>query len=207
MSSLNIPYSWLHAISYDNGKANLPAIVILAEVVSLYRSQGNDIRVSYQDLATRLSLTKRQVRDAIGQLLKIGVIWREFRTIDDPESDHPIPNVMYLGLVLDFEGFNAGNFSMKAQPKTKDGHVYIIEHQGTYKIGIARNAATRIKGIKLPHAVTIIHTFATNNMLFAERQLHQRFDAKRLNGEWFQLDQDDLQWLCAIERLDDEVKK
>lgn len=207
MSSLNIPYSWFHAISYNDGKADLPAIVILAEIVSRYYQQGNEIQTSYTELCSQFSLTKRQVKDSINHLLEIGVIWRQFRTIADPDTGLMVGNVMFLGLIKDFEGFVKAKPKVAAEPKSKSGFIYIIEHQGVHKIGIARNVLNRIKTIKLPHEVKVIKTIITNNMLFAERQLHERFEGKRLNGEWFQLDHDDLQWLCAIERLDDEVKR
>lgn len=207
MSSLNIPYSWFHSISYDDGKANIPAIIILAEIVTQYRERGNDIRLSYQDIGAKFSLTKLQVKNAIDTLIGIGVIWREFRMVDDEKTGLKLNNVMFVGLELNFQGFTIEHSLVPGQPRTKSGHVYIIEHQGVYKIGIARSVEERMKGIKLPHATQVIHTIATNNMYFAERRLHQRFTSRRLNGEWFQLDHDDLQWLCAIERLDDEVKK
>lgn len=91
------------------------------------------------------------------------------------------------------------------------GFIYILEQRDYrwYKIGKTKNLSKRLPllDIQLPFPVTTLHTIATDNMVFAEAYLHKHFVAKRLNGEWFQLDQDDLQWLCAIERLDDEVKK
>lgn len=91
------------------------------------------------------------------------------------------------------------------------GFIYVLEevNHRWYKIGKTKNLASRVSSltIQLPFPVTMLHSIATDNMVFAEAYLHKHFAAKRLNGEWFQLDQDDVNWLRAIERLDDEVKQ
>ena len=68
-----------------------------------------------------------------------------------------------------------------------------------YKIGISKNLENRIRQIAGPYSIDVIHSFKCRNALEIEQDLHQRFYKKRLHGEWFNLDYDDIEYVCGLE--------
>ena len=94
------PQVWYRTITRENGKPHLLAIAILSDIVYWYRpaevrdeSDGNItgyrkrfkadmLQRSYDQFADFLGVTKRNVTDAIVLLESLGVIRREFRTVE-----------------------------------------------------------------------------------------------------------------------------
>ena len=74
------------------------------------------------------------------------------------------------------------------------GEVYLIKSGRHYKIGRSVSAAKRERElqIQLPEKATRVHTIRTDDPVGIERYWHERFGAKRLNGEWFKLDAADV---------------
>lgn len=75
------------------------------------------------------------------------------------------------------------------------GFVYLIQSPtGSYKIGRTRNPDNRMKtfSVKLPFEVDYICTIESADMYALERQLHKKYASKRINGEWFDLDPEDV---------------
>lgn len=100
-----------------------------------------------------------------------------------------------------------GTFAATDSPTStaRPGYVYVLgTPDGYYKIGLSRVLLRRVADIRLqlPYQVELIHLIATQNMGAAERDLHQRFASCRMNGEWFKLSAEDLEWLKRQERLD-----
>ena len=83
-----------------------------------------------------------------------------------------------------------------ATPKTapEDGFVYLLKSGRFYKIGKATHAGARERQlqIQLPEAAAHVHVIRTDDPAGIEAYWHQRFAAKRKNGEWFDLDRDDV---------------
>lgn len=112
-----IPQSWYDTIVFENGKPNLNAIVILADVVYWYRpveirdeSTGQLIGIrkkfredllqrSYQDLANQFGISKWQAKSAVVALEDLGVIKRVFRNLN--VKGQAINNVLFMELVPD----------------------------------------------------------------------------------------------------------
>jgi DNA-binding Lrp family transcriptional regulator len=110
-----IPQSWYKAITRENGKPNLPAIVILADIVYWYRPtevrdeqtgqvmqlkkrfKADFLQRSYQQIADQFGLTKREASNAVTELEKLGVIKKHFRTLD--VSGMKVANVLFIELV------------------------------------------------------------------------------------------------------------
>ena len=85
--------------------------------------------------------------------------------------------------------------------KNDNGYVYLFSMDSNkYKIGISTNPAKRIKSINAanPEHVELIHTIPTDNMEQLELMLHEHFKDKRLNGEWFGLDDNDVATIVNI---------
>ena len=77
---------------------------------------------------------------------------------------------------------------------TVPGHIYILKSPYGYKIGKTVNLTerTRLFAVKLPFPNSLIHHFHVGDYTAAERALHIRYAAKRLEGEWFALSTRDL---------------
>lgn len=109
-----IPSVWFKTIVNDKGRPYLLAIMILSEIVYWYRPveerdentgefigyrtkfKQDLLQKSYKDLAEYYQVTKRQVTDAIIMLEKLGVIHREFRTIE--KNKVRCNNVLFIRL-------------------------------------------------------------------------------------------------------------
>lgn len=74
------------------------------------------------------------------------------------------------------------------------GHVYLLKHGSEYKIGRSTDAARRYKQIRvqMPLDTEEVHLIETDDTIGIEAYWHNRFAAKRLNGEWFRLDARDI---------------
>jgi hypothetical protein len=96
-------------------------------------------------------------------------------------------------------------------PKKKDkpGYVYLIQSEsGWYKIGKTSNPENRIRtfSVKLPFRVEYICLIKSNNMDELEMELHDYFKDQRIDGEWFELSIDDVDYIKSIEGYDDHVQ-
>jgi hypothetical protein len=95
------------------------------------------------------------------------------------------------------------------QPVKIDGYIYLLRSGDAYKIGRARSVDDRVKQISpvMPYPVEILHTIPSNNVVRAERELHQQFAPKRLKGEWFNLDERDVRLLqmCNAKLYDEQL--
>ncbi len=67
------------------------------------------------------------------------------------------------------------------------GYVYFIESEFGWKIGKTRNIKRRKKifEVKLPFKFSLRYYVKTTKITIIERELHEHFKEKRINGEWF----------------------
>jgi hypothetical protein len=108
---------WFKTIVKENGKADLVAINILADIVYWYRPtpvrdeesgkvvgyrkkfKADLLQRNYDSYADQFGLSKRQVTDAFSRLEKLGIIQRVFRTLN--VNGMLINNVLHIGLNYD----------------------------------------------------------------------------------------------------------
>ncbi len=99
-----IPHTWFQHLTFSSGAPDLPAILILSEIVYWFRPvierdpntlevkgikqkfEGDALRISKQVLARRFNLSERQVKDALRRLEERGLIVREVRTVELPRG-------------------------------------------------------------------------------------------------------------------------
>ena len=84
--------------------------------------------------------------------------------------------------------------------KDNSGFIYLVHCEGFYKIGIATNLRKRVSNIQTsnPFKVTLVAYTKTENVFADELELHELFKDKRVRGEWFKLNDDDLFYLREI---------
>jgi hypothetical protein len=141
-----------------------------------------------------VAVTKRYMLDAIFADIFDEVEWQKSRQRVRLERGDRQPR----SIASEPATKNFGNMGPVSLTRTSSnptvGYVYLIWSQYGYKIGKAVNVQTRTKlfSVKLPFPIRVEHYAKFNDYSQAERSLHVYFDAKRLEGEWFDLNEEDI---------------
>jgi hypothetical protein len=107
-----VPASWYQHITNKKGKADLPAIIILAHIIYWYRPKQNKdgnanqfarqkkfhadkLQKNYQAFADQFNMSKNQAKQAIKRLINLNLIETELRNITTP-GGMALNNVMYV---------------------------------------------------------------------------------------------------------------
>lgn len=89
--------------------------------------------------------------------------------------------------------------SRNKNSKYTKGLVYLLKSKedNIYKIGVTTNINKRLPQIatKLPFEIKLEHKIEHNAIYKLEKFLHEKFDEKRLNGEWFRLSDNDVKYI------------
>ena len=91
--------------------------------------------------------------------------------------------------------------SRPEKPKvTYKGFVYILHGGSQYKIGCTKHPTIRPQAIarQMPFAVEIVLLIPSQDMYETERRIHTLFSAKRIEGEWFSLAENDIAHLRSL---------
>lgn len=86
--------------------------------------------------------------------------------------------------------------------RSPSGYIYLLCISNKYyKIGLSRQPNQRLRGIRWasPFPVEKLHQFYCQYISEIEAALHDRFRDKRLNGEWFELSQEDVRWFMSLD--------
>jgi hypothetical protein len=89
---------------------------------------------------------------------------------------------------------------MFVQPtKGRKGYVYLIKSGKYHKIGLTRrNPQSRIREFTTPEGVSLIHVIETSDPDGCEAFLHDIFQDKRAEREWFNLSDSDVAFIKNI---------
>lgn len=83
-----------------------------------------------------------------------------------------------------------------SSPNQDEAGVYIIKDAaGHYKIGCTSNVSDRLRmfGVKLPFEIELEHFIPTVSYRALERKLHRQYKSKKIRGEWYKLEPEDVQ--------------
>ena len=81
--------------------------------------------------------------------------------------------------------------------------LYVLHCNGVYKIGITTTTITRrVKSLQTgnPYKITRYWSKKCSNYVQMEKYFHRKFAKKRLCGEWFALDDKDLEFIKNCKR-------
>lgn len=130
---------------------------------------------------------------------KIDVFYKLFPDSEIEEHNREIKE--HNQKIVDEHNREMANLEFSLIPKEKrPGFVYLLHHDGLYKIGITTKLSRRLMQIspRMPHEVTLIHFIEADDMIRMESRLHERYADKRMNGEWFALSAADVQEIQGI---------
>ena len=94
--------------------------------------------------------------------------------------------------------------AVAVEPIGNFGYVYLVKSStGFYKIGRSRDPKSRIgtMHVALPFEIEIEHLIECEDYTEAEILLHNEFAKKRIRGEWFALDESDVNEIKHIKRI------
>lgn len=99
-----IPSEWLTFLVKENGTSYLLAAMILSEIKFRYNKKsdgsnyfyGDSLRISYNELSEHLGQPKSAIKSAVAFLEGMGLIKKEFRTVQI--NGVMVSNVMYVSL-------------------------------------------------------------------------------------------------------------
>lgn len=85
----------------------------------------------------------------------------------------------------------------------RPGYVYLVQANCYFKIGRSKQPNVRFKqiGIQLPFPFEVLHVIPVDDMHIAEKQLHAKYAHQHLNGEWFELAQDEVAEIMSLKSL------
>jgi len=84
-------------------------------------------------------------------------------------------------------------------------YIYLIQgSNGYYKIGKTTQPRKRLRklSVVLPFDINVLHLIPTNDMSFVEKHLHEKYQHKRVRGEWFALSIDDVKEIREIHSIE-----
>lgn len=102
--------------------------------------------------------------------------------------------------------------ALRAKPKKEtknqkdERYVYLIKMGEDYKIGISKDPERRLGEFTLlPKELEKVFIHKVSNAKLIESELHEIFDEKRVRGEWFNLNEEDIEFIKNYIK-DNEVK-
>ena len=84
---------------------------------------------------------------------------------------------------------------------------FIRAANGLTKIGITKNLYTRLGALDVssPIELSLVYFAITPTASQTEKKLHEKFSTKRVKGEWFNLSNEDMQWIKELYDTQEEA--
>jgi hypothetical protein len=88
-----------------------------------------------------------------------------------------------------------GAWEKETEP-ANGGFVYVISMIGLHKIGRTNNISRRLKEFSIfPEKAELVLLVPSKDSVALEDELHGLLAHKRVRGEWFKVDEKDLEWI------------
>lgn len=113
------------------------------------------------------------------------------------------PAIIFEYVYRDTIRYEPTAIAESAKDLDRSEYVYLLQDvdvTGYCKIGYTINPSRRLYdfGIHLPMTVSVLHIIKTHDMAELEKQLHNHFRNKHINGEWFDLSQEDVDFIQSL---------
>lgn len=128
----------------------------------------------------------------VARLQRTEGYWHYILTDDEIEEARNIEHLS--GIQQQMETIRVGR-------QYRPGYVYVLlADNNLYKIGRSSKINTRIKQLKtkLPYELVLISYIWAHDHVGLEEELHKEYANKRVRGEWFRLDKDDVEYLKEL---------
>lgn len=179
----------MHKVCIGYCDASNPEIVTQLQLLA----SGNDVRKTWL-----IDVTLEYYGDR-------SYFWTLFDSKENAENFYSNAK----NLIGFFEGchYIFDKFEHESQIKAKiphllTGYVYLVKaaELNRYKIGRSKNPQIRFKDLQQqsPASLTLIHLIQCADAVKTEKQLHKRFSHYRVGGEWFNLNADAVDYICAL---------
>ena len=163
--------------------------------------QQNPLTITLESLAKIMRCSQLDVKSSLNFIQKCGILNWQFSQA--PET------LLKGGIVVNFNWEKIERISSNSWPKNQQkshrtGSVYLVrnDRNGMIKIGRSLDVQKRIKALQTsnPFPLTLILTISTNDSSQVESNLHQIFHHKRINGEWFNLSNQDINFVSNLKQ-------
>lgn len=172
-------------------------------LVALSESCASDGEVDYWSgdidrLSALTGLSRAATEKCVEGLLETGAF---FPAHGDERAEWVIDSSRLPGVDGEpryFPARSSGSRAPSVRPvKRGPGYVYLLESGGLYKVGRSTRPDKRIAQISpvMPHPVNVICTVYSEEHEVLEAELHERFRDVRLNGEWFNLSSENVDYI------------
>lgn len=99
----------------------------------------------------------------------------------------------------EIESNNRIEYANSAKNNTKSpqpSYLYLMRSGNSIKIGISRNPENRLQQLSIGNSnIELIYKKLYSNATKIEERLHKKFIKKKIYGEWFNLDQKDIDFI------------
>jgi cell division protein FtsL len=139
--------------------------------------------------------------------IMLAIFFTFMQVINERDEElHKLQNLAVVGTRMQWRAETDAShhiYSQALSTMPEGNYIYVIRDvdiSGNYKIGRASRPARRLYDfdVKLPFEVRIVHVAAVQDAHRTERELHNIFRKKRINGEWFALDERDIDAIRVI---------
>lgn len=187
----------------------LPNIESLAEgkcILAIADLAGDEFKpLTIRELSVLTNTAKTSVRDGIARALDHGFI--TMRVSPSGTKEYRIRQTIDIESVI-YTQVEVSHVRKVRKSKSIKGYVYLIQMCGFgdfHKIGKAKSVKNRMGlfNVKLPFDWELIHTFPADDYTLAENALHRQFADRLINGEWFDLTPEDVDYIKSIAEYSD----
>ena len=110
---------------------------------------------------------------------------------------------------IDLYNVREDNESMKnrSYEKKKSGFVYVIQSNKYYKIGQTKKLNARLGDLSrtCPDGIELITSVFSEDVKSLEASFHHKFSSKRIHGEWFELDNNDIAYIKSFSIAEEDT--
>lgn len=123
--------------------------------------------------------------------------------VEVEENQVTCPRCVNMKVFRQKHPFDALSLSLESEVSRRStcGWVYLLraESVGLYKIGYTAKLEARISQIQScsPVSLQLVHSIYFSNAAEVEKVLHETFNPYRQHGEWFNLPESAVEWICS----------